>query len=852
MDSDTEHKHLDDKDAIGGNFVDDKTVFADPDVAGLDIQAVPADIEEAASVAEAMSPEELQECLLHIIDTHDKDPNFPARALTLIRQYLYDDAIKADAVAYRQLYEDVKIEAAMITINSPYAEVRAVVDNHDDPMLPSLTFRAGLIGLVYVVIGAFINQFFSIRQPGISIEANVAQLLAYPVGKALERILPTSKFRTFGYEWGKFNMKEHMVITIMANVGFNLPYTTSIIWVQSIERFFNLPWAKGFGYQILISLSTNFIGYGLAGITRRFLVYPSYAIWPSNLATIALNVRSTSFASNHVWTVSAIASIPFGEKRSGKWMAISPKMKFFLYAFCGMFVYFWFPNFIFQALSYFNWITWFAPNNTLLAAVTGGITGLGLNPISTFDYNVLTVGGDPLINPFFTMANYVAGALITMPVLFGSIMCGTPDADLPINSNGVFDNTGARYNVSMAVNAEALFDAEAYRAYSPAYLSASLILVYGFFFATYAATISHTALYHRREIALGFKSLMKRKPIGDNKFDVHSRLMGVYQEVPEWQYVLVLVFSIALGAVGVGAYPTSTTPAVVLYGILLALVFCVPVGIIRSITNAEITLNVLAEFFGGLWFPGNANALNFFKSYGFVTTSQTLNFAQDLKLGHYTHVPPRVTFWVQLVATFVSTFVCVGVLNFQLTQIPNVCAPEQQDRFTCPDENTFFTASVLWGTLGPSKMFGRGAIYSPLLWCFLIGLALPVICFCFRDKVKILKYFHLPVFLLGSLIWAPYNLTNVWPAIPIAYVFNVFIKKRYLGWWSKYNYVLASAFTCAIAISAILQFFAVQWYGGNISWPGNNKPYGGCDGNACSHLILGDGEHFGPGVGEYE
>lgn len=128
-------------------------------------------------------------------------------------------------------------------------------------------------------------------------------------------------------------------------------------------------------------------------------------------------------------------------------------------------------------------------------------------------------------------------------------------ADLPINSNGVFDNTGERYNVSMAVNAEALFDAEAYRAYSPAYLSASMILLYGFFcefwaqvlnivlnlyrpVATYAATISHTALYHRREIALGFKSLMKRKPIGENKFDVHSRLMSVYKEVPEWQYAL--------------------------------------------------------------------------------------------------------------------------------------------------------------------------------------------------------------------------------------------------------------------------------------------------------------------------
>ena len=52
---------------------------------------------------------------------------------------------------------------------------------------------------------------------------------------------------------------------------------------------------------------------------------------------------------------------------------------------------------------------------------------------------------------------------------------------LPINSNGVFDNTGARYNVSLTVNEDALFDAESYKNYSPAYLAAGNILLYGFF-----------------------------------------------------------------------------------------------------------------------------------------------------------------------------------------------------------------------------------------------------------------------------------------------------------------------------------------------------------------------------------
>jgi hypothetical protein len=56
-----------------------------------------------------------------------------------------------------------------------------------------------------------------------------------------------------------------------------------------------------------------------------------------------------------------------------------------------MFVYYWFPGYLFTALSTFNWMTWIAPNNPLLALLTGSETGLGLfNPITTFDWNVAT------------------------------------------------------------------------------------------------------------------------------------------------------------------------------------------------------------------------------------------------------------------------------------------------------------------------------------------------------------------------------------------------------------------------------------------------------------------------------
>jgi hypothetical protein len=243
-------------------------------------------------------------------------------------------------------------------------------------------------------------------------------------------------------------------------------------------------------------------------------------------------------------------------------------MKWFVYCFGAMFVYFWFPNYIIQAMSYFNWMTWIAQDNVNLAAVTGSVGGLGLNPFPTWDWNQLTVFLQPLVDPFYSVLNCFLGALITAPIILAIWYTNTWNtAYIPINDNHVWDNTGSHYEVLKVVdNDTALFNEEGYKAYSPAYLSASMALVYGAHFAIYTATITHTVLYHRREIVAGFRSLVSRKsPSADSK-DVHTRLMKSYREVPEYVYFGVLVASMALGAAGVGAFPTHTSPAVVLYG----------------------------------------------------------------------------------------------------------------------------------------------------------------------------------------------------------------------------------------------------------------------------------------------
>lgn len=393
-----------------------------------------------------------------------------------------NDDVFAAPEHHGDLIYEMKLEAALITNNSPYAEVRSVVDNHDDPSMPSSTIRVWVIGLVFSAVMAFVNQLFSIRQPSIGLSSNVAQLLAFPIGKAAEYTLPDWGFTLFGTRHslnpGPFSKKEHMLITIMGTVAGNTPYTANIIWIQYLPRFFNQPYAGQFSYQILVALSTNFVGYGMAGLTRRFLVYPAYCVWPASLSTIALNAAFHSKENQFV-------DGPFG-----KIFHIS-RYRFFLIACGAMFFYFFIPNYLFLATSVFSWMTWIAPNNIHLSAITGFNSGLGINPLSTFDYNVATGNSpDPLMVPFFATFNNFMGMLCSVPLVLGlwyGNAWGT--SYLPINANHVFDNTGSPYNVSMAVNEKGLFDAEKYASYSPAYLSAAHLTVYMFFFAVYPATI---------------------------------------------------------------------------------------------------------------------------------------------------------------------------------------------------------------------------------------------------------------------------------------------------------------------------------------------------------------------------
>lgn len=192
--------------------------------------------------------------------------------------------------------------------------------------------------------------------------------------------------------------------------------------------------------------------------------------------------------------------------------------------------------------------------------------------------------------------------------------------------------------------------------------------------------------------------------------DVHSRLMQAYPEVPNWWYGLVGAISFIMLCVSVEIFPTQLPIWALVFAIILALVLSVPLAMIQAITNQQVALQVMHELLAGYLLPGRPVANMVFKTVAYIGTNQGVVFAGDLKLGHYMKVPPRMMFLVQIVAAFISCFVVTLVQDWMFANIVDICTPHQINGFICPSTSSFATASLIWGGIGPQRLFSVGTM----------------------------------------------------------------------------------------------------------------------------------------------
>ncbi|KAI0165981.1 OPT-domain-containing protein [Xylariaceae sp. FL1272] len=784
--------------------------------------------------------------------------------------------------------------------NSPYAQVRASVAPTDNVTLSINTPRMWILSALFSMLGSSTNLFFSLRYPSVAITPVIALLLVHPLGLlwdyALKRptdppeefvdgsralsgtsraaVLPAlGEKRTRARRlrlWlaqGRWNEKEHSCVYVSSNVSFGFAFATDVIVEQT--QFYKQD--ATIIYQLLLTLSTQILGYAFAGLTRRFLVRPSGMIWPGTLMSAAMFT-----------TLHKEQNEPANGWRISRW-------KFFYIVWTASFVFYFLPGLLMPALSFFNIITWFAPRNVVVANLFGVTSGLGLFPV-TFDWAQIAYIGSPLLTPFWASMNVIGGLVLVMWIVAPiAYYCNLfYSSYMPILSASVFDNTGKIYDVGKILTADFVFDREAYSAYSRVYLPITYVLSYGLQFAALASLLTHTICWHGQDILTQWRRSLKETgadaqtvyqpleteserrtsrqrssegtaPAGTNvddllnREDVHNRLMRRYRDAPMYWYLTTGATMLAIGIFVVEYYPVHLP----WYGLVLALGICavlfIPIGIVMAVTNQHSSIYLICQLVCGVVFPGKPVANMVFVTYGYISSAQGIKFAADLKLGHYMKIPPRILFSVQMVATLISSLTQIAVLNWMFRSVPGICTPAAINGFTCPIARVHFNGSILWGVVGPSEFFGRNATYRSLVWCFLLGAVAPVPLWLYgrRRKGSMVRKINLPV-LFGSLSWIPpatgLNF-SVWAVV--CYVFNYLIKNRANAWWAKYTMTLSAALDSGLAFGIVVVFFGFIYPGWmeSFRWWGTEVYKQGCDWQACSYRTVANGSHFGPDSG---
>ncbi|CAK9186997.1 unnamed protein product [Ilex paraguariensis] len=184
---------------------------------------------------------------------------------------------------------EIKEELEPEEENSPIEQVALTVPTTDDPSLPVLTFRMWVLGTLSCVLLSFLNQFFWYRTEPLTITAISAQIAVVPLGQLMAaKITDRVFFKGTSWEFtlnpGPFNVKEHVLITIFANSGAGTVYAVHVITAVKVLYKKHIT----FFVSLIVVITTQVLGFGWAGIFRRYLVEPAAMWWPANLVQVSL------------------------------------------------------------------------------------------------------------------------------------------------------------------------------------------------------------------------------------------------------------------------------------------------------------------------------------------------------------------------------------------------------------------------------------------------------------------------------------------------------------------------------------------------------------------------------------
>ncbi|WWD06796.1 OPT family small oligopeptide transporter [Kwoniella europaea PYCC6329] len=727
-----------------------------------------------------------------------------------------EEEVEDDTATYRRAVEDEEIIGKGTNIETLIART---VPSTDDPTLPTLTLRVLVLGSTFCILGACSSMVFYFKSNAPQFSQYFVILATYPLGHVLanEKIIPRGK-RIFGWELnpGRFSIKEAILVSVLSSSGAAAAYAADILAIMDL--YYDTP--VGRLPSILLLLTTQCIGFGLAGMLQNLLVNPPTMYWPSTLVTVQLFTTLYSSTS----TVLSTAAQAMTTKR----------LHVFMIIFLITFIYQFLPFLLFPTLTSVSVLCLMNNESWWMRTLGSGYTGLGVANWS-FDWSSIGSSG-PLYTPYWALGNYFGGLAgmmwVIMPLILITNFWSARSFPSPVSA-GLYNSTFQKFDVTSILKPDLSLDEIAYETAKPLLLTPYFAITYGLSFAALSSVLVHVWLWHRDEIK---EALSKR---GHDLNDVHNKLMRSYLPVPSSWYIGLLAVNFGAAVVLVKTTPLQMPIWALILAMAIATIFLVPVGIIAAVSNTQIGLNVLTEFVAGVLMPGKPIGNVTFKCYGYMAMSQALALTSDLKLGWYTSIPPREMFACQILGTVLGALANYVTLESVLESkrpFLNGSVVDPTGQWTGRAPAIFYSASIIWGAVAPARFFSGG--YEVLYLGFLIGAIVPLACWWGHKRwpgYKLNKVVF-PIICSGATIVPQYPTNIILTSMIVAVLSNSYFAKKYPKIHGKYIYVISSALDAGTSITALtiyILFGGVIWTWNGPEWWGNAR---------------GDTEHCVPGT----
>ncbi|KAH7929731.1 OPT oligopeptide transporter [Leucogyrophana mollusca] len=730
---------------------------------------------------------------------------------------------------------EVDTDSENIVLHDERGIATHVISVEDDPSLNPWTFRAFFIGLGLSAFGGSLAQIYYFKPQTVGVSLMFLAVISYLIGFAMETFIPRRGF--FRYlNPGPFNKKENAFVIIMASAAANSALGTEVLAVQRL--YYNI--TPNAGASIFLLFSSQLIGYGIGGVLRKTLLYPSKMLYPGVLPLLSM--------------FDALYLDGAAARR---------KLKIFYIVFGIIFIWEIFPEWMFPLITGFSIFCLAAPNNAAVSRVFGGSDGnegLGLLSLC-LDWQYISGGTNPMTIPLKAQFSSFIGYILCMVVFVATFYNNVWKAqNFPFLSQLLFYENGTLYNQSLILNENYEVDPTLLAEQGLPYYATTWVV---YLLATnlgLAATFTHLFLWNRDDLRgawswMNIRTIkdtwatfdwkfwqndgIREQPVDTEDIDPHYAQMLKYPDAPDSWYYLTFVLSVIVGLI-VLYKSDSTLPWWGFFiSIILAIISVLFFGALYAITGIGLSIQPFVQMIGGFLHPGMPMANMYFVLYSYNTVSQAMLLLRDLKIAQYAKLPPRAAFTAQILGTLLG-----AVLNFVLmnsiidSQREILLSIQGTNIWSGQQPQQYNSQAIAWGGLA-HQLFSVGQRYQWVPWSYIVGLFAPVpfwIVHRYWPKLRA-DYYYTPI-ICTYIGWLCVGInSSILSFFTVAFLSQWWLRTRYPVWFNKYNYLVGAALDGGTQVMVFILSFAVQGAAGTShlfpTWWGANQ---GGNYDRCAYL----------------